>query len=361
MGFSAIARVTEDRWIACGTLDHISFGLAPGQELDVKTTICDEIRVHTKRVVIDDVSTDPVYCGHPTAAMYGFKSYISMPIFFRDGTFFGTLCAIDPEPAKVSRPEIVGMFELFADLIGFYLDIELRYQKSERARLEGLELHRVRDQFIAVLGHDLRNPLASVDAGARMLRKPGMDENKRENTLDLMQKSIRRMSELIDNVLDFARGRLGAGIVINRTVDTVLGPELEQVIAELRSSSPSRAIVSEIDITKPVRCDASRICQLLSNLVANALYHGDRDGQVTVRAHTQDGAFELSVANQGEPIPERVLAHLFEPFTRPNEGSGQGLGLGLYICCEIAKAHGGRVQVKSDSQATRFTFSMPNT
>lgn len=81
MGFAAIARVTEDRWIACAVKDDINFGLAPGGELDVKSTICDEIRASAQPVVIDDVSSDPFYCSHHTPARYGFRSYISMPIF----------------------------------------------------------------------------------------------------------------------------------------------------------------------------------------------------------------------------------------------------------------------------------------
>ena len=122
MGFAAVARVTEDRWIACQVLDNIHFGLAAGGELKVETTICHEIRGSRTPVVINDVSQDDDYCNHHTPAMYGFKSYISMPIIRRDGTFFGTLCAIDPAPAKLKNPETIGMFKLFAELIAAQLD-----------------------------------------------------------------------------------------------------------------------------------------------------------------------------------------------------------------------------------------------
>src|SRR5215213_2888189 len=100
MGFAAVARVTDDRWIACGVRDEIAFGLQPGGELKVETTICSEIRDSGRPVIIDHVSDHPVFCGHPTPAMYGFQSYISMPILRPGGEFFGTLCAIDPRPAK---------------------------------------------------------------------------------------------------------------------------------------------------------------------------------------------------------------------------------------------------------------------
>lgn len=122
MGFAAIARVTEDQWVACAVRDEIAFGLEPGGELKVETTICNEIRQHGKAVIIDHVEEDCVFAWHPTPIMYGFKSYISMPIKRPDGTFFGTLCAIDPKPAKLNNPGIIGMFTLFSELISFYLN-----------------------------------------------------------------------------------------------------------------------------------------------------------------------------------------------------------------------------------------------
>ena len=113
--FAAVARVTADRWIACQVLDNVEFGLAAGGELKVETTICREVRDAGKPVVINHVEEDPAYCGHPTSAMYGFQSYISMPIFTADGSVFGTLCALDPRPAMLTSPEVIGMFRLFAE------------------------------------------------------------------------------------------------------------------------------------------------------------------------------------------------------------------------------------------------------
>src|ERR1700712_3875028 len=121
MRFAAVARVTEDRWIACSVRDDIAFGLKPGGELKIQSTICDEIRQTGQAVVIDHVAEDPVYASHHTPQIYGLQSYISMPIRLPDGTFFGTLCAIDPEPHRLNTPDIVDMFEMFAEVIGFQL------------------------------------------------------------------------------------------------------------------------------------------------------------------------------------------------------------------------------------------------
>ena len=133
LGFSAVARVTDTRWIACAVRDEIDFGLRPGGELQVETTICDEIRDSGRLVAIDHVAEDELFCGHPTPKLYGFQSYISVPIRMNDGRFFGTLCAIDPRPHRVNNRETIAMFELFANLIALHLEGQQRLEVSETA------------------------------------------------------------------------------------------------------------------------------------------------------------------------------------------------------------------------------------
>ncbi len=358
MGFAAVARVTEQRWVCCAVRDEIEFGLVPGGELEVETTLCHEIRQSHEAVVIDNVAEDTIYCGHHTPTKYGFQSYISMPIILSDGTFFGTLCAIDPRPARLDTPQTIGMFKLFSELIATHLEAADRLAVTEARLLSERETSELREQFIAVLGHDLRNPLASIAAGTRMLTKEDQKEPAGE-ILGLMQKSVARMSALIDNVLDFARGRLGSGITLKRSPQS-LEPVLNQVIAELRAGSPGRKIETTFDLTRAVDCDGGRIAQLFSNLLGNAVTHGAAERPIRVHATTQDGKFELSVANAGEPIPSEAMERLFQPFYRVAEqGSQQGLGLGLYIASEIARAHGGTIDVTSSPAGTRFTFRMP--
>jgi signal transduction histidine kinase len=358
MGFAAVARVTEDRWIACCVKDEIEFGLLPGGELKVATTICDEIRQSGTAVVIDNVAQHPLYCGHPTPAMYGFQSYISVPIVLPDGQFFGTLCAIDPRPARVNTPEVVGIFNLFAQLIGFHLDALDRIAASEAHLLDERRTSELREQFIAVLGHDLRNPLAAISAGAELLLKTPLNP-KATRLVGVIRASATRMSGLIEDVMDFARGRLGTGLALRQDVEP-LEPVLRHVLDELKAGFPDRAIDAVIAVTDPVRCDAGRIAQLLSNLVGNALTYGDAARPVQVRAVTGGETFELSVANEGDPISAAAQARLFQPFERgavqPNQ---QGLGLGLFIASEIARAHGGTLDVMSTEVQTRFTFRMP--
>lgn len=221
------------------------------------------------------------------------------------------------------------------------------------------ETSELREQFIAVLGHDLRNPLASISAGARILGREAKSD-KEHQVIAMLETTVLRMASLIDNVLDFARGRLGGGLTLDRDTRKPLEPVLHQVIDELRLGSPGREIQAEYAIDVPVNCDRSRIGQLVSNLVGNALSHGASNEPVRVRAATEEGLFSLSVANGGEPIPEAAMGRLFEPFFRGEvRASRQGLGLGLHIAAQIAKAHEGTLTVRSTSEETRFTFLMP--
>ena len=357
MGFAAVARVTAQRWVCLAVNDEINFGLKPGGELKVETTICHEVRDAREAVIIDHAAQDPLYCGHPTPAMYGFQSYISMPIFLKDGSFFGTLCAIDPKPAKLKNDGVIGMFRLFAELIAFHLDAGRRLAAAEANLLDARTAAEVRDQFIAVLGHDLRNPLASIGAGTQPLQKTPLDEKARM-IVALMDQSVARMAALITNVLDFARGRLGGGLTLELS-DTPLEPVLKQIIAELQAIHPGRAIEAEFLLTQSVVADSNRIGQLFSNLVGNALTYGAKSEPVRVKA-TTNGRFVLAVCNNGAAIPPATMARLFQPFARGDvRREQQGLGLGLYIASEIARAHGGKIDVTSSAEETCFTFSMP--
>jgi len=359
MRFAAVARVTEDRWIACSVRDDIAFGLEPGGELKVETTLCHEIRQTGRAVIIDHVAENAVYRDHHTPALYGLQSYISMPIRLADGSFFGTLCAIDPEPHRLNTPEIVGMFEMFADVIGYHLSTIDRLNATEANLLDERKTAALREQFIAVLGHDLRNPLAAIDSGMQVLLKTPLND-KGMRIVETMRNSTARMAELIDNVMDFARGRLGGGLTLDRDAAEPVEPMLRQVVAEFQTTAPDRTIEARFALTEPVDCDRRRIAQLFSNLLGNALTYGARDQPIWVGATTIDGCFELFVANSGDPIPAIVLDSIFQPFTRGAlHPSLQGLGLGLYIANEIAEAHGGKLDVASTAAETRFTFRMP--
>lgn len=227
---------------------------------------------------------------------------------------------------------------------------------AEKELIKQTEMVALREQLIAVLGHDLRNPLAAIVMAADLLSS----SPDRDNALILatLKRSSFRMMELVSNIMDFARTRLGEGIVINRQ-DILLEPVLQQVVAEMRLIYPKREITALFKITMPVNCDSDRVAQLLSNLLANALTHGDTNFPVHVHAILNNEILELSVTNNGVPIPVDLHERLFAPFTREaGRVSQNGLGLGLYICSEIAKAHNGTLSFTSSGNETSFTFCM---
>jgi signal transduction histidine kinase len=198
----------------------------------------------------------------------------------------------------------MGSIKLFAELIAFHLHAEQRLNAVEAELTGERAVSNLREQFIAVLGHDLRNPLASVRAGVDLIRRR---PQRALELVDCIDQSLARMTGLIDNILDFARGRLGGGINLTMHHVEAVEPMLLQVIQELQVGHPEREVGVEFALHEPVICDHVRISQLLSNLLANALAHGASDQPIHVRATAANGFFELSVANAGRPIPPEAL------------------------------------------------------
>lgn len=230
--------------------------------------------------------------------------------------------------------------------------------KLEQGLLAEKELVRVKDQFVAILGHDLRNPLAAVSAGLALLKRQ-YESDKASDVLALMAKSVQRMSALVSDMLDLARSNAGQGMTIDLR-PTNLRNVIEQVVDEFRTATPEREIRVDLEIKREVVCDGARVGQLLSNLIGNAIVHGTATQPIEIVVAERALHVELSVTNSGEPIPDDVMIHLFEPFFRANSaGHKRGLGLGLFICNEIARSHGGSLRVQSNGDKTTFVFQLP--
>lgn len=302
----------------------------------------------------------------PLLRMQGFFDEVALDLITADGTPLHVLAN------AAERRDADGEL-LFTRVTVFRATERRRYERelvdaTETAQAESRlskgqllaehETAELREQFIAVLGHDLRNPLAAIDGGTNLLMREPQSE-KSQRVIGLIRGSVLRMSGLIDNVMDFARGRLGGGLQLNRS-SKPLAPTLEQVIGELRTSYPEREIELNLDVAAEVEVDHARLAQLFSNLLANAITHGAVDQPVRVDAVLGATELELSVANAGPPIPPAAIEQLFQPFYRSNPQSKvQGLGLGLYIAAQIAQAHGGRIDVASHATETRFTLRLP--
>ncbi|WP_062560409.1 GAF domain-containing sensor histidine kinase [Paracoccus aminovorans] len=358
LGVVAVAHVTRDRWMACNARDRIGFGLASGTELPLAQTFCQGVCATGDAVIFDDAPNDPVYSVHPLPGQYGIVSYISVPITLPDGLVFGTLCGFDARPNRLRDSAVPGLFGLFAQLIARHIEDRRALRASRQELAETRETARLREQFLAVLGHDLRNPLAALRAGTNILGRGNLDDEQRE-LVDAMRQTTERMAQLVENLLDLARGRLAGGIRIDPASDVPLTRTLGAVLDEIARAHPERRIETDLHIAAEPAVDPLRFAQMFSNLLGNAVTHGCPDTPIRVSAASVAGRFELSVANGGQPIPAEAQERLFQPYFRQDGAVHGGLGLGLYIAAQIARAHGGSLSVQSSEAETRFTFSMP--
>lgn len=358
MRFAAVARVTADRWVACRTVDEVNFGLASGDEIEIQSTFCQSVRSTGQQVLFNDVATDDVYQNHPIAMSFGIVSYASIPIHRSDGSFFGTLCAIDTEVRDVKHPRVVAMLTMFASVISQTLETEEQLAAQEMLIDKERELAQIQEEFVAVLGHDLRNPVAAFGAGLRQLeRHPEPDRIKA--VLPLMRSSMRRMNELIDNIMMHAKSRLGGGIRIAASADAPLTEAINDVVEEIRMAAPQHEIDLDLRFAGPVHCDASRIAQAVSNLLSNATNHAAPGSVIALTGRDADGELTIMVSNRGEAIPEDLRRDLFRPYRRGQEAKSEGLGLGLFIASSIAQAHNGRIDVECSDGTTAFVLKLP--
>lgn len=224
-----------------------------------------------------------------------------------------------------------------------------------------------REQLLAVLGHDLRNPLGAISASAFLLtRAEGLGEREQQ-AVERIRRSGARMARLIDDILDFARSRLGGGIPVTRQRIN-MAEVCKVALEELQVTFPERQLLFDVRGDTCGEWDPDRVAQVLSNLVFNALQHGREDSPVRTTVRDAGSHVLLEVHNAGDPIPGELLPRIFDPFKRrpedqrPHEGKSgtRSLGLGLHIVRQIALAHGGDVEVRSTaSGGTRFTVRWP--
>jgi GAF domain-containing protein len=208
MRFAAVARVTEASWTACAIRDELGFGLAPGQGLVLESTICNEIRQHGTPVVFGHASLDPHFSQHHTPKQYGLESYLSVPIFRVDGTFFGTLCAIDSRPADLHDPLILKTVELFAELIGRQLEVEEHLATSRQELHDFRERSALRDQLITAVERDIRDLFQPIVTGLYLLRTSPTLLGDDRDVVAQMEECCEQVSLLLRDNLDRAYGRI---------------------------------------------------------------------------------------------------------------------------------------------------------
>ncbi|WIG94839.1 hybrid sensor histidine kinase/response regulator [Myxococcus sp. SDU36] len=245
----------------------------------------------------------------------------------------------------------------------------LRYAIERKRVEEGLKREEAarqtavfREQFLGVLGHDLRNPLQAISGNAALLLRYGVLAEPQRKAVNRISISADRMARMINDLLDFTRTRLGGGYPLTRA-RVNLHDVLRQVVEELEVAHPMRRFELTLSGKGWGEWDADRIAQAASNLVGNAVQYSPEDTSVSVSVRDEEGGVRMEVHNWGLPIPQERLPHIFDPFVRAQDmrsAQRNGLGLGLYITHEIVRAHGGLLQVTSTpEEGTRFWLCLP--
>jgi PAS domain S-box-containing protein len=218
-----------------------------------------------------------------------------------------------------------------------------------------------KEKFVGILGHDLRDPLQTVLATARLLASRPDTSAELRKRLDRIETSGVRMQRMIEQLLDLTRARLAGGIPVELTPAPVdLGPLVTKIVDEVRGAQPQVAIEVVVQGDCAARIDPDRFEQVISNLVGNAVTHGDGRGVLVSLASRSDEVV-FAVHNGGRPIAPEMVPLLFSPFSRVEKAAGRsaGLGLGLYISERIVDAHGGHLAVESDGSGTQFEVRLP--
>lgn len=246
-------------------------------------------------------------------------------------------------------------------LVGFAWmaqDITDRKTTAERAERDA----RFQEQFMAILGHDLRNPLNAITASAEVLFRRGGLSEAQIKAINRISNTARRMGRMINDLLDLTRSRLGGGIPIAARRAN-LHDVAHYTVEELEVANPHRQIILNTRGEGWGEFDPDRMSQVLSNLVGNALEHGREGTPVKVSVSGSVDELSIDVTNEGASIPADVLPLLFDPYHRAAKeeatSRGQGLGLGLFIASEVVEAHQGKVSATSDEKLTTFSVRIP--
>jgi len=219
-----------------------------------------------------------------------------------------------------------------------------------------------RGRMLGILSHDLRNPLGAISMGAQLIVANPLARPEITRAAQRVASSAARMTRMIRDLLDYTRKEQHGASSLRIEVEQVdAGVLVREIVEELRAMYPTREVVVEMEEEIVGTWDRDRLAQVISNLVGNAIEHGDARAPIRVRLLKRGTDMQLVVHNDGAPIGKELVEHLFEPFFRGEGGQHhRGLGLGLYIAREITRAHGGELELtRSDGDGTAFTVLLP--
>lgn len=270
---------------------------------------------------------------------------------------------------RALRASVLRLWMDECDASTIHLDDMVRFNEAiDQALAESVaffseQVDRARNLFLGMLGHDMRSPLQTIQTTAHYLAALRASSEVSE-AATLLMSSGASMKALLDDLVDFNRTRLGLGIQI-APEKTDLMAVCNDKLRQLRAAYPHRTIDLRVAGDTLGTWDGRRLQQMLGNLIENGIKYGTKDEAIRVEIQCRDDEIELAVRNSSEPIAPEMLATVFNPLTRAAKGDARrrepGLGLGLYIASEIAKAHGGSIDARSDAAETVFTVRLPRT
>ncbi len=402
MGFAAIARVTEDRWITCSVQDNVSFGLKPGDELEIRTTICHEIRRDKKAVIIDNVSEDDEFRYHHTPAIYGLQSYISVPIIRKDGSFFGTLCAIDPKPNDLKTFKVREMFNLFADLISFHITsiedanksitilkekddllekTEVEKQKAEKLKLnaekklieKNISLEKMNSELEAfnyISSHDLQEPLRKIQLFTSTIERDEINNlsEKGKTAFYKIKNSAFRMQNLINDLLIYSKTKFDERKFVVKDLNEII----KDVIEDLTDEFENENVVFDIQDLGKLSVIEFQFRQLLYNLINNSLKFAspDRNLIITVSAKITNGLLEklspltkyyqITISDNGIGFDQSYNEKIFGLFQALHTKPVKSTGIGLTIVKRIVENHNGFIKAEGIlNKGAKFDIFIP--
>lgn len=385
MRFAAVARVTAQSWTALAVFDQLGFGLKPGDEVELTNTLCSEVRMYEKPIIIDDIASDETYNCHPIPRDFGFQSHISVPIYVGDSGFWGTLCSVDPEPNTLDNEKIRSLFSFLANLIGEQLEThmllkankkDLRNQLQISSDLEDViqahtadlkrkvrELARSNQElkdFSYVASHDLQEPLRKIQTYASMIAQGGgtVFSDRDKTYFNKIQDAVDRMRNLIQDL--FAYSIVQTQATSFETVN--LAEVVTEVIDNLSEEIAAKNAIVEVGSLCTIAVQRFQIIQLIQNLLGNSLKYcsPERAPHIKISSKTVKGVqhqhmdsdttyCRLAISDNGIGFDAAYSAKIFEVFQRLHgKTEYSGTGIGLAIVRKIVENHNGFVSVKSE-------------
>lgn len=352
LGVATVAEVTEQRWIACAVEDRIAFGLQPGAELDLESTLCNHVRSSHDAVIISDVTQNPTYCDHPAPGLYGWKSYLSVPVFRPNGTFFGTLCAFDPQPApRLEQRPVIDTLDGFARLLGELLAREEQRREASPGARGDLDLTPLREQLLVLLEEDLQRPLQAL------AKEASADAAQAQR----WQAEAQRLAERSAAAADFVRVRLGHGLPLKLTLVEGVNERLTNLLATLQARFPDQTLGSELpELPAAVRLDLPRLLQAMGALLEWVASRNPAGGTLLLRGELDERCYRLAVESRTAVVDPGSLSQVFQPaLSQATAEQPARLELSLYLAQEVARGHGGSLVARQENGRLRFILTLP--